>query len=139
MKKKTRRYVIKYFTGKYLDAEECPRESEKARAKTYTHSAALRVCKARDGYADWRTNGHFRIERTNDAERPNSRDRRRREITMQTPMTEPPPEVACSAVVLPRPMREAPLDGTHILAHNGDEYFPPVVVHFFAGSWFVSK
>jgi len=36
-------------------------------------------------------------------------------------------------------MREAPLDGTHVLAHNGDQYFPPVVVHFFGGSWYVSK
>ncbi len=38
-----------------------------------------------------------------------------------------------------RPMDSAPLDGTHILAHNGDGHFPPVVVHFFAGSWYVSK
>ena len=67
MKKKQRKYVIKYLTGKYLDAEDCPRESEKDRAKTYTHAAALRTCKQRDGYADWRTNGHFRIDRTKDA------------------------------------------------------------------------
>ena len=49
------------------------------------------------------------------------------------------PPVASSAIVLPRPMSDAPLHGTHILAHNGDEYFPPVVVHFFGGSWYVSK
>ena len=56
---------------------------------------------------------------------------------MDTPEISPP--VASSAIVLPRPMSDAPLDGTHILAHNGDEYFPPVVVHFFGGSWYVSK
>jgi len=67
MKINQRRYVVKYFTGKYLDAEDCPRESAKERAKTFTHSAALRTCKKSDGYANWRTNGHFRIVRTKDA------------------------------------------------------------------------
>ena len=65
--KTKRRYVIKYHSGKYIGTNGFYLETEKAAAQTYTHAAALRECKKRDGYPDWRTNGHFRIVRTKDA------------------------------------------------------------------------
>lgn len=36
-------------------------------------------------------------------------------------------------------MESAPQDGTHILAHDGSQYFPPTVVHWHVDGWYLSK
>ena len=66
--KKQRKYIILYHSGTYLAKNGSYLGASKEDAQTFTHWQALQTCKKRDGYADWRTNGHFRIRRTRDAE-----------------------------------------------------------------------
>ena len=56
-------------------------------------------------------------------------------------MVDPAAEIQAMRLAAPvwQPIETAPKDGLHILAHDGNTYYPPAVVHWHVDDWYLSN